>query len=81
MYPMYHSRHDTFEWMTEFVDPDYRYHLTVGKMWLKLGLLLADSLILPFNLPRAAAKVDHYAKKFDKDHRKYLQPQGISCGK
>eukprot|EP00794_Sanderia_malayensis_P015765 gene15765-17356_t len=78
MYPMYHSLHDTFRWMTKFVDPDYRYHLTTGKMWASLGLILADSLVLPFNLSRAADKVSYYASKFDKDHKQYLSPQNIS---
>ena len=80
MYPMYHSMHETFDWMTKYVDPDFRYHLTVGKMWLKLGLLLADSLIIPFNLSRAAANLDSYAKKFAKDYKSILGRQGISSG-
>ena len=77
---MYHSMHETFKWMEKYVDPDFRYHLTVGKMWLKLGLLLADSLVLPFNLSRAAANVKYYALKFQKDHKKYLNPHGIYSG-
>ena len=80
MYPMYHAMHETFDWMTKWVDPDFRYHLTVGKMWLQLGLLLADSLVIPFNLSRAAAKLDGYAKKFAKDYKSTLDKQSISCG-
>ena len=81
MYPMYHSMHENFHWLSTYVDPSFRYHLTVGKMWIKLGLLLADSLILPFNLSRAATKVYDYATKFQKDHKSILQPQNISTGK
>ena len=77
---MYHSMHENFHWLSKYVDPDFRYHLTVGKMWIKLGLLLADSLILPFNLSRAANKLNYYAKKFADDHKSILQPQGISSG-
>ena len=79
-YPMYHSIHDNFHWLTTYVDPDFRYHLTVSKMWIKLGLLLADSLILPFNLLRAADKLECFAKKFAKDHTEILSPQNISTG-
>jgi len=78
MYPMYHSMHENFHWLSTFVDPTFRYHLTVGKMWVKLGLLLSDSLILPFNLSRAADKLEYYAKKFAKDHESILTPQSIS---
>lgn len=77
---MYHSMHENFDWMSKYVDPDFRYHLTVGKMWLKLGLLLADSQILPFNLSRAATKVKYYADKFAKDYNPYLARQGLSAG-
>ena len=80
MYPMYHSMHENFHWLSTFVDPTFRYHLTVGKMWVKLGLLLADSLMLPFNLSRAANKLEYYAKKFAKDHESILTPQNISTG-
>ena len=75
---MYHSIHDNFHWLTTFVDPDFRYHLTIGKIWIKLGLLLADSLILPFNLSRAADNLEYYVNKFAKDHKKILSPQNIS---
>ena len=75
---MYHSIHDNFHWLTTYVDPDFRYHLTIGKIWIKLSLLLADSLVLPFNLSRAAGKLEHYVNKFAKDHKKILSPQNIS---
>lgn len=78
MYPMYHSMHENFDWMSRYVDPDFRYHLTVGKMWIKLGLLLADSHILPFNLSRSAAKLKSYADKFASDYKPYLDKQKIS---
>ena len=38
--------------MKRFVDPDFRYHVTVAKVWMQLALSLADSIILPFNVRR-----------------------------
>ena len=50
--PMYHSIVDNYKWITSFVDQDFRYHLLVGKIWLKLALTLADSTILPLTYQR-----------------------------
>ena len=77
--PMFHSVVDNYKWMTLFIDQDFRYHLLVGKIWLKLALNLADSTILPFNLTRAAKTVYEYAKVFQKIHEVYLRPKNLSC--
>ena len=77
--PMFHSVVDNFKWMTLFIDPDFRYHLLVGKIWLKLALQLADSTVLPFNITRAANTVYKYAKAFKNIHEVYLKPRNLSC--
>ena len=51
-YPVYHTMHDNIAWMKKFVDPDFRYHTTIGKIWTQIILLLTDTSILPLNFER-----------------------------
>ena len=46
---MYHSLHDTIYWMENFVDKEYKIHLTVAKVGLQYLLQLADLPILPIS--------------------------------
>ncbi|XP_065058247.1 N-acetylated-alpha-linked acidic dipeptidase 2-like [Rhopilema esculentum] len=77
--PMYHSTFDTFDWLKKFIDPDFGYHLLIGKLWMKTTLNLADSTILRFNLTRAANAIYNYAVAFKNRHDGYISPQNISC--
>ena len=52
LYPVYHSLHDTFYWMENFVDKEFKCHLTVAKITSLALLRLADSKKLPFNADR-----------------------------
>ncbi|XP_047143288.1 N-acetylated-alpha-linked acidic dipeptidase 2 isoform X1 [Hydra vulgaris] len=51
-YPVYHTLHDNIAWMKKFVDPDFRYHTTLAKVWTQVILSLADTTLLPFNFIR-----------------------------
>ena len=51
-YPVYHTIHDNIDWFTKFIDPDFRYHTTIAKIWMQVILLLADTTLLPFNFIR-----------------------------
>ena len=51
-YPVYHTMHDNIAWMKKFVDPDFRYHTTIAKIWTQIILLLVDTSILPLNFER-----------------------------
>lgn len=48
-YPEYHSRYDTFYFMSKFVDPDWTYHTTIAKTLGLVAKSLADSFIIPYN--------------------------------
>ena len=68
--------------MSKFLDPDFRYHLSVGQMWAMLALRLADSNVIPYNLKRGAEVIKYFADKFKKDHQAaYLDAQGIKSGR
>ena len=62
-FPVYHTMHDNIDFLKKFIDPDFRYHATVGKVWTQLILLLADTLILPFNFERYSDSLSYRVKK------------------
>lgn len=68
LYPQYHTSYDNFRWMSKFIDPTFKYHLAIGKLWLLHTLSLADNILLPFDL---ATYADHLEKAFLKLEKKY----------
>ena len=58
-YPVYHSQHDTFNWMQKFVDPDFKFHKAMTQLGGSLLLHYADS-------PLLSMSVSHYANMLNK---------------
>ena len=79
-YPVYHTIHDNFRWMTKFVDPDFKYHTIVTKIWTQYTLLLLDSVILPYNLSRYCEDLAKYIEQFEENYQELLDMKGISLG-
>jgi len=48
---VYHSNYDSFYWYTKFGDPDFSKHSTVAKYLGFFAMRLANSRLLPFDLP------------------------------
>jgi hypothetical protein len=49
-YPVYHSIHDTFDWVEKFVDPSFQIHLSVCKLAARLLLRMSDSDLFPIDV-------------------------------
>lgn len=49
-YPVYHSQHDTSEYILAWVDPTMEYHATLAKVWGLAAAQLAEGLVLPLDL-------------------------------
>lgn len=56
-YGVYHSQYDNYTWMTKFGDPGFRYMTTMGEIWGRMALRLANADILPFDYAGYAARV------------------------
>ena len=65
-YP-YHSCYETFEWMQEFGDPDFKYHHTLAQVWALLILEIADRPLIPFDLGVYARAIHLYIKQLQQD--------------
>ena len=49
-YPVYHSIHDTFNWVKTFVDPSFQIHLSTCKLTARLLLRMSDSDLFPIDV-------------------------------
>ena len=49
-YPVYHSQHDTFDYVKKFVDPEFKYHKAASQFCGGLLLQFADSPLLKMNV-------------------------------
>ena len=78
---MYHSIHDTFQYVKRFVDPQFVTHLAVAQVWGSAAFLLAQSPLLPINCSDYAAALREGAAKIQHDFGKNSSKQGISFGK
>ena len=83
-YPMlatnghYHTRYESFGWMSKHVDPKFIYHLTIGKLWAGHTLLIAESTIIPFNLVSYTEQVKYYLNHFEETYKAMLNAHQIS---
>ena len=74
----YHTRYESFGWMSKYVDPKFIYHLAIGKLWAGISLVIADSTIIPFNLVTYAKQVKYYLNHFEESYQSTLKIRQIS---
>lgn len=74
----YHTRYESFGWMSKHVDPEFKYHLTVSRLMGGHLLILADSEIIPFNLISYTQHIRYYLLDLEKAYAKQLTRQHIS---
>ncbi|XP_025105254.1 N-acetylated-alpha-linked acidic dipeptidase-like protein [Pomacea canaliculata] len=72
-YPLYHTEYETFDAVKRLIDPDFRYHRSVGQVAVEIVRLLADSLIIPFNISDYAWGLEMNRQKLDKGFGSRLQ--------
>ncbi|XP_072178185.1 N-acetylated-alpha-linked acidic dipeptidase 2-like [Diadema setosum] len=49
-YSLYHTSYETIRFVETYVDPEYKFHLAAAQTLAEMVRILADSLVLPFNL-------------------------------
>eukprot|EP00057_Strongylocentrotus_purpuratus_P016531 XP_011671005.1 PREDICTED: N-acetylated-alpha-linked acidic dipeptidase 2-like [Strongylocentrotus purpuratus] len=49
-YSLYHTSYETIRLVEEFIDPDYSHHLATTRTFAEMARILADSLVLPFDV-------------------------------
>ena len=65
-YGVYHSVYDSFYWMEQFGDPEFKRHQAMAKIWGLTTLKLADAPLLPFNFSFYASQIQLYLESVEK---------------
>jgi len=64
-YGVYHSAYDSFYWMDQFGDPEFKYHVAAAQVWGTLAMRLADADGLSFDYTDYANQVrDYFTEAF-----------------
>ena len=79
-YPVYHSIHDSFHWMTSFVDPDFTHHLTLGRVLAKVAMTFVDQQLLSFNFSRLAWSLSQCQKSLIEKHGQDFAKHHLKLG-
>lgn len=73
--PLYHTVHDNFWWMSTLIDPEFKYHQVTTRVWTEITMVLADSVILPFNVTHYGVNMKIFntkiKTKFEGDFKNY----------
>ena len=77
-YPTYHSIHDTFQYMTEFLDPQFQCHTTISKLWMQSALILSDRISLMFDLRDYSSALTQHVDELKSKYGDVLREKGIS---
>ena len=79
-YPVYHSQHDTFNWTTKFVDPDFTFHKAVTQLTGGLLLQFADMPLLPMSVTLYAEALAGSLDSLNSTYKEKLQSHAKSLG-
>ncbi|XP_068727027.1 putative N-acetylated-alpha-linked acidic dipeptidase [Montipora capricornis] len=67
-YPVYHTQHDTFKWLTKFIDPDFKYHKALTQFCGQLLLAFADTPLLRMNAMLYAEALEESLKSLNSSY-------------
>ncbi|XP_063954933.1 N-acetylated-alpha-linked acidic dipeptidase 2-like [Lytechinus pictus] len=56
-YSLYHTSYETIRLVEEYIDPDYSHHLATTRVFAEMTRILADSLVLPFDVHRYSVEL------------------------
>ena len=79
-YPLYHTMYDTYYAMTTFGDPGLKAHVALARFRAELVRIMADEVILPFDLNNYAIFLQRGFDDVVKTYGKLFQQHNISTG-
>lgn len=72
-YPVYHTQHDTFEWLTKFIDPEFKYFKAASQLCGRLLLAFADMPLLQMNVTLYSEALEESLKTLKKNYGNQLK--------
>ena len=79
-YPVYHTQHDTYQWLTKFIDPEFKYFKASTQMCGGLLLLFADTPLLNMSVTLYADALDVSLKTLKTTYSKELKNHKVTLG-
>jgi N-acetylated-alpha-linked acidic dipeptidase len=67
-YPQYHSNHDSYYYVANFVDPGFVQHGIIARFMAELTLRLASDVVLPLNYTETSAHLDSFVAALKTNH-------------
>ena len=77
IYPVYHSQHDTYNWVKKYADPDFLFHKAMTQFGGGLLLDYADSPLLPMSVLRYYDALNQSFTQLQNQHAAQLKLEGI----
>ncbi|XP_045115125.1 putative N-acetylated-alpha-linked acidic dipeptidase isoform X2 [Portunus trituberculatus] len=77
-YPLYHTTFEDFDAMKNLLDPEFLYHLALGRLWALMGLGLADSQILPMDPEDETVMLRKLVSELREDYGDVMQAEGVN---
>ncbi|XP_068726976.1 glutamate carboxypeptidase 2-like [Montipora capricornis] len=72
-YAVYHTQHDTFEWLTKFIDPDFKFHKAATQLCGQLLLAFTDMPLLKMNAMLYAEALEESLKTLNSSYGNELK--------
>lgn len=72
-YPVYHTQHDTFEWLTKFIDPEFKYFKAASQLCGRLLLAFADMPLLQMNVMLYSEALEESLKTLKENYGNQLK--------
>ncbi|CAL4065883.1 unnamed protein product, partial [Meganyctiphanes norvegica] len=76
-FPLYHTLYENFDAM-KYLDPDFQYHLAIGRLWVLMALGLVDNKILPMDIRDEVAMHQVLIKTLEGNYGQLMEKNGIS---
>ncbi|XP_066977059.1 N-acetylated-alpha-linked acidic dipeptidase 2-like isoform X1 [Macrobrachium rosenbergii] len=77
-YPLYHTTFEDFNAMKNILDPEFRYHLSLGQLWGLMAIGLADAEILPMDLEDEITMLRRMLEGLQEEYGQALKERGLS---
>nr|QHX41452.1 N-acetylated-alpha-linked acidic dipeptidase [Halisarca dujardinii]QIZ30868.1 N-acetylated-alpha-linked acidic dipeptidase [Halisarca dujardinii] len=77
-YPVYHSIHDTFQWIKTSLEPHFAHHLALGKVWLRTALNISTTPVLPFGVVEYGEHLLMLVQDLNSTHNQTLGRENIT---
>lgn len=63
---VYHSLYDSFEWLTRFADPQFKYHAAQARVATAMMMRMANADVLPYDYAEFGRTMRRYVAPVDK---------------